>query len=133
MIYRLGVFTDIYGASAEMTIGRALLISVVGFMIVFLILGLIALFVKTVGAVFDGLRARNDAKAPQALSVPASMQPLTEAQKLPEGASQGTLVLEDVSEEEAAVVMAVTAHKTGIPLNRLLFHSIKRIKETDDK
>ena len=35
-----------------------------------------------------------------------------------------------VSEKEAAVVMAVVSHKTGIPLNRLRFDSIKL---TEDK
>ena len=35
MIMRLGVFETIYGAGAEMNIPRALLISVVGFLIVF--------------------------------------------------------------------------------------------------
>ena len=38
--------------------------------------------------------------------------------------------LTGVSETEAAVIMAVVSHKTGIPLNRLRFDSIKL---TEDK
>ena len=36
---------------------------------------------------------------------------------------------EDVSEADAAVIMAIVAHQSGVPLNRLAFHSIKLIKE----
>ncbi len=39
-------------------------------------------------------------------------------------------VLEGVSEKEAAVIMAIVSDKTGIPLNRLKFESIKL---TEDK
>ena len=37
------------------------------------------------------------------------------------------LKLIDVTEEEAAVVMAVVSHRSGIPLNRLQFNSIKAV------
>ncbi len=39
-------------------------------------------------------------------------------------------VLEGVEEKEAAVIMAVVSHKTGIPLERLKFESIRL---TEDK
>lgn len=39
-------------------------------------------------------------------------------------------VLEGISEKEAAVVMAIVSDKTGIPLNRLKFESIRL---TEDK
>ena len=129
MIGYLGVFSEIYGPGAEMTVGRALLISLVGFSIVFLILGVIALFVKAMGAAFDAA-AKKRAAAQKLPAQPAPAAPPAGA-PLPDGVSQGTLVLEDVTEEEAAVVMAVTAHRTGIPLNRLQFRSIKLIKEAD--
>ena len=49
----LGVFENLYGVGAEMTLGRTLLISAVGFLLVFLILGLLALFVKAQGGVLE--------------------------------------------------------------------------------
>lgn len=132
MTYCLGVFSEIYGANAEMTLGRALLISAVGFLIVFVVLGVIALFVKAMGAVFDAMNRKRSAAQP-IVPPPAVPAAKPAGVPLPEGTSQGTLTLEDVTEEEAAVVMAVTAHKTGIPLNRLQFHSIKLIKEPENQ
>ena len=39
------------------------------------------------------------------------------------------LKLIDVTEEEAAVIMAVVSHRSGVPLNRLQFNSIKCVSE----
>ena len=125
----LGVFEDIYGVGAEMTPGRALLISLVGFLLVFLILGFLALFIKALGKGFDAA-GKKQKKAPEPapeVPVPAPAAPV--GKPLPPTMSAGTLVLEDVSEEEAAIIMAITSEQTGIPLNRLEFHSIKRLKE----
>lgn len=41
----------------------------------------------------------------------------------------GYVVLDGVSEQDAAVVMAITAHQTGIDLSRLDFKSIKRLNQ----
>ena len=128
----LGVFDSIYGAGAEMTVPRALLISAVGFLIVFMILGVLALFVRLMGRVFDAAAAKKKAAALTAVPPTApEKKPVPAGIPLPEGVSQGSLTLVDVSEEEAAVIMAVTAHRTGIPLNRLEFHSIRLIGEED--
>ena len=40
--------------------------------------------------------------------------------------SQGTLELDGVDEPTAAVIMAIVSDESGIPLNRLLFKSIKK-------
>lgn len=115
----LGVFTQIYGENPEMTMSRALLVSLVGFLIVFLILSVIALFVKLMGKVFERINPeKTEEKAPvktfTSLEIP-----------LPENCSQGNLVLENVTEEEAVVIMAIVSKQSGIPLNRLKFNSIK--------
>lgn len=122
MLYSLGVFTDIYGVGAEMTIGRALMISLVGFLLVFMILSIIALFVKAQGTVFDRI---SDKKAvPQTPPTPAPLS------LLPENESQGHLKLTNVSEEEAVLIMAIIARDSGIPLNKLQFNSIRLLEET---
>ena len=41
----------------------------------------------------------------------------------------GYVVLDGVAEQDAAVIMAITSHKTGIDLNRLAFNSIKRLNQ----
>ncbi|MGN0543883.1 MAG: OadG family protein [Acutalibacteraceae bacterium] len=48
---------------------------------------------------------------------------------LPDGQSAGKLDLVDVDEPTAAVIMAIVSDRSGIPLNRLNFKSIKRIEE----
>ena len=45
---------------------------------------------------------------------------------LPGTQSQGTLELDGVDEPTAAVIMAIVSDESGIPLNRLLFKSIKK-------
>lgn len=130
----LGVFNELYGS--EMTIGRALLISLVGFALVFVILGVISLFVKGQGSIFDLLEAKRKKKqaaaltgAPAAESGPAPAAPAAAGTPLPETESQGQLTLIDVSEEEAVLIMAIVANRAGVPLNRLQFHSIKLLEE----
>ena len=48
---------------------------------------------------------------------------------MPEGMMQGELELVDTDEKTAAVIMAIVSKKSGIPLNRLSFKSIKLIDE----
>jgi len=42
--------------------------------------------------------------------------------------SSGSLVLKDVDEPTAAMIMAIVSDKSGIPLERLIFRSIKLVK-----
>ena len=122
----LGVFTRIYGENAEMTVSRTLLISFVGFMIVFLILGILAIFVKGMGKVFDSI---NEKKKPKQPMPKVSAMPAVTGIPLPENQSEGSIELVNVSEEDAAVIMAIVSHRSGIPLNRLKFNSIKLSEE----
>lgn len=41
----------------------------------------------------------------------------------------GYVVLDGVKEQDAAVIMAITSHKTGVDLSRLAFRSIKRLNQ----
>lgn len=115
LIQSLGVFEKVF-TDGEMTTGRSLLISLIGFIIVFAVLGVIALFVKAMGAFFD---AKNkNAKPETENSVAAApAAPAAPAYTGPE--------LVGVEEPEAAVIMALVSDKSGIPLNRLKFNSIK--------
>ncbi len=124
----LGIYYSLYG-DTPITVGRALLIAAVGFLIVFAVLGLIALFVKAMGKAFDAAAKK---KQHEPTPVPAaeqtrSMPPAGPA--LPENESAGQLVLTDVTEEEAALIMAIVSHQSGIPLNRLQFNSIRLLED----
>lgn len=112
----LGVFTRLYGENAQMTMSRALLISVVGFILVIIILLLLALVVRGFSALFG----KSEKKDAPAVSPAPAVQPVQTVQP-----AVPAPVLEGVTDEQAAVIMAVVSHKTGIPLNRLQFNSIK--------
>ena len=124
----LGIYYSLYG-DTPITVGRALLIAAVGFLIVFAVLGLIALFVKAMGKAFDAAAKK---KQPEPTPVPAAAQPRSmpsAGPALPENESAGQLVLTDVTEEEAALIMAIVSHQSGIPLNRLQFNSIRLLED----
>lgn len=125
----LGVFENLYGAGATMDLGQTLLISAVGFAIVFLVLGFLAVFVYVMGKVFDVLQKKKEAKeiveAPAAVAAPIA----SNGTPLPANQSIGDLTLINVTEEEAAVIMAITSNKSGIPLNRLKFNTIKLMED----
>ncbi len=131
----LGVFETIYGVGAEMTISRALIISVIGFLIVFVILGILAVFVKSMGMGFDKAAAAKKARlnAPAAPESPVFSNKAASAVPagipLPDNTSAGELKLTNVSEQDAAVIMALVSHNSGIPLNRLQFNSIKLMED----
>ena len=125
----LGVFEKLYpGESID--IAKALLISLVGFGVVFVILGIIALFVKAMGKAFDVANAKKLAANAQAVRDNIAAAEIPSGTPLPADTSAGSLKLVDVSEEEAAVIMAIVSNQSGIPLNRLQFNSIKL---TEDK
>lgn len=71
-------------------------------------------------------KAINSKKAPkEAVPVPAAA-PACAAPAAPVYTGP---VLTGVEEKEAAVIMAVVSDKTGIPLSRLKFHSIKLMED----
>ena len=74
-----------------------------------------------------------DSKAEKA----ASSAPAEEKKQAPaaapvaaaEGVSSGELDLVDTDEKTAAVIMALVSYKSGIPLNRLSFKSIRLMED----
>ncbi len=113
-----------------MTFGQTLLISLVGFAVVFLVLGFLAIFVFGMGKAFDMLAKKKEAKTQAAeTAAPAVAAPAASGTPLPSNQSIGDLTLINCTEEEAAVIMAITSAKSGIPLNRLKFNTIKCLEE----
>jgi len=124
MLTHLGIYSALYG-DAPMTAGRALLIAAVGFLLVFAILGVIAVFVRLMGKGFD----RKNKKMLTPENTDAAGVIKNQGAPLPDNESAGTLTLIDVTEEEAALIMAIVSNKSGIPLNRLQFNSIRLLEE----
>ena len=96
----------------------ALMIAVSGFFIVFLMLavlwGIIVIVSCAVGAIAG--KGSETASAPAAAPAPA-----------PVPAAPAVVVLEGIDETQAACVMAIVSHETGIPLDELVFKSIKAV------
>ncbi len=124
------------------TIGMsdALLIAVVGMVIVIAILAIIALFILLLSKIFTFVddKASKKKKASKEVventsnpptSTVTSVTTVPSGEPLPATQSQGELKLTNVDESTAAVIMAIVSNRSGVPLNRLLFKSIKLIEE----
>lgn len=64
-------------------------------------------------------------KAPAKVAAPAPVAPVA----VPASAVYTGPVLTGIEEKEAAVIMAIVSDKTGIPLSRLKFESIKLMED----
>ena len=118
----LGIFSSIYGSEDAMTISKALLVALVGFITVVVLLAVIALFIKFIAFVFSLFTKKKAVPAPAEASKPA---PAAKAAK----ALRSEIKLIDVDEPTAAVIMALVSHNSGIPLEKLDFKSIKLLED----
>lgn len=105
----------------------ALQVSLFGIVIVFALLIILAILIMIISRIVRAGEsiASNKKKKAEAPAAPAQVRAQTAGTPLPDTLSQGSLVLEGVDEPTAAVIMAIVSDESGIPLNRLLFKSIK--------
>ena len=107
-------------------IGTAGLIAVLGYAVVFFGLVLLLCVVFVMGRIMVA-SAQKKAAAAAEVSAPA---PATEPAELPKApGTAGELKLHDVSERDAALIMAIVAYRLGKPINELRFRSIKEVKD----
>lgn len=107
-------------------VGEALLISLCGFVTVFLLLLFLIVIIKIVSVVVMSIEGKGkEAAAPAAVSAPASA-PAKEEEK-PSKPWDGKLQLIDVDEETAACIMAIISDETDIPLDELQFRRIQAL------
>ena len=111
----------------QMGLGETLKTSGVGFVIVLVVLAFIAVLIKLISGVFSKTIGKEKAEV-KADAPAAPVQSAPAAPAVP--CTPGVLRLEGVSEANAAVIMALVSHQTGIPLNRLAFHSIKCLQDS---
>ena len=112
-------------------IGQAGAIAILGYLVVFLGLVLLMLVVLAMASYFI-----NKAKKPVVTEGPApepvkTATPTPEPEKKapPAPGTAGEFKLYNTDPRDAAMVMAIVADATGIPLNQLRFKSIKEVKE----
>lgn len=106
-----------------MTITDILITALVGMIVVFSVLVILMCAIKVM-AFFVG-KTQNTAKT-------AEGAPAAEAGKNdipPAPGSCGDLTLKNVSDSDAAMIMAIVADKLQTPLNELKFISIKEVEE----
>ena len=104
----------------------ALVNAVMGYGVVFAGLVMLLVVVTIMGKVMTAKKAAPAAAA----QAPASQAPAPTAVKDgPEApGSAGQIALHNVSDRDAALIMAIVADKLGKPINQLRFKSIKEVK-----
>ena len=95
----------------------ALMIALSGIVIVFLMLALLWGVIAVISRVMGALEKHTAHPASVSAAAPAAAAPAAAPAPAPQ------VKLEGVSEVEAACVMAIVSHETGIPLDQLVFKS----------
>ena len=114
----------------DLSIGEAAKTAVFGYMVDFggIVILMIVLFCT--GAFFKSRDAKANARkkeeAQKSASVAAPTAPVAEAKLAP--GSAGHVKLNNVSDKDAAMIMAIVADKMQTPLNELHFISIREVK-----
>ncbi len=111
-------------AMADVGLGAAGILAVLGYAVVFLGLILLMAVIVVLGKAFVAADNRKKAEAPTAVEA----APAVEAEAPLAPGSAGGLKLHDVEPKTAAMIMAIVADKMGKPLNELRFISIKEVK-----
>ena len=97
----------------------ALMIAVSGFFIVFLMLAVLWGIIVIISRAVTALAGKEQ----QSAAAPAAPAPAP----APAPAAPAVVVLEGIDETQAACVMAIVSHETGIPIDELVFKSIKAV------
>jgi hypothetical protein len=111
----------------EMFMNAGIVILVV-FGVLLLMYILISLSGKILQAFASGSKKKEEPKAAPAPAAPAAPA-VTAAPASDEMFSSGSLKLKNCDEKTAAMIMAIVADDTGIPLNELVFKSIKLVEK----
>lgn len=102
-----------------MAISDALITALVGMAVVFAVLIILMCAIKIMALVFSKVN-KPEVATPSAAPTPAATVTAATAP-----GSCGGLVLKNVSDRDAAMIMAIVADELGTPLNELRFTSIK--------
>ena len=106
-----------------MPITEALMIAVSGFLTVFLMLVLLWAIIELVNRVVTGMTKE---KEPAGFVPDNTPEPAAEPVR-PHSAYGGEVALYDVDEKTAACIMAIVSDSTKIPLDHLIFKSIRAL------
>lgn len=114
--------------SSAMSIMDSIGYSVLGFAIVFAVLIVLWFLIAIMARIVREKKPTADA-APAAAPAPAPVAaPAAAPAPVPAPGTAGEILLKNVSEKDAAMVMAIVANKLNKPLNELRFKSITEVK-----
>lgn len=113
-------------AMVDLGIGEAGLIALVGYAVVFFGLILLMCVVMVMGKIMVASQAKKKAAAKTAATQEAAAAAAAPGKPAP--GTAGEIKLYDVNEKDAAMIMAIVAHKLQKPLNELRFKSIREVK-----
>lgn len=121
------------------SIPDALGTSGLGFLLVLAVLAVIMLFVRLLSKILGGKSKKgNKEETVTEAQSPAPVQSTQTGTVIAEEPAKaevtlpytpGYVTLDGVKEQDAAVIMAITSHESGIPLERLCFKSIRRLNQ----
>jgi len=115
----------------QLTMGEMLLNAGIVILVVFAVLLLMYILISISGKIIQAITKagtkEEPAKAAPAAAAPAAAAPAAAAPE--EIFSSGSLKLKNCDEKTAAMIMAIVADSTGIPLEELVFKSIKLVEK----
>ena len=109
-------------------IGEAVGDAIVGYCVVFLMLAILIVVIQIISKVLKAV-TKEDAQPAAAAVAEAAPAPAPEPEKAP--GSAGELILKDVSDRDAAMIMAIVADTLGKPVNTLHFKSIRKVDKEE--
>lgn len=111
----------------NITVPEALLVALLGIAVVFVVLIFLMGVIKVQSFVISKIEGRGKEEAKVDNSLPVAPAPAAAPAKLAKG-SCGGVMLHDVPDATAAMVMAIVADELKTPLNELRFISIQEVK-----
>lgn len=111
----------------NVTIIEGLGIAILGMLVVFVVLLVLMGAIYLQNIIIAKLEARNQPETPVSNSLPEAPAPAAPPAKLAKG-SCGGIMLHDVPDVTAALIMAIVADELNTPLNELRFISIQEVK-----
>ncbi len=109
------------------TLGTAGAVAVMGYLVVFFGLVLLLAVVTVMGRAMEPSRRKNARPAPGS-PVPETAPP---AERPAAKGTAGQLKLYNVSQRDAALIMAIVANQLQKPINELRFRSIKEVRDDE--
>ena len=110
-----------------MQIIEALMIAVSGFLVVFIMLVILWGIIAMISRVVTAAEKRTEPVRKPEFETPQTETVIAEEQKKPHEIYGGEIALYDVDEKTAACIMAIVSDSSGIPLDHLIFKSIKAL------